>query len=102
MNKDQLFDNITSRGNNALLERRRINDLLATATKSLLVVVTAGVGYGKTRAVQSFLRDYDVGAVWMQMSEGDNSKSRFWEHFCHSIGKYSEKLGAKLTTLGIP
>jgi len=102
MNKDQLADNITSQGNNALLERHRINALLATATKSMLVVVTAGTGYGKTWAVQSFLRDYDVDAVWMQISEGDNSKSRFWEHFCHSVGTYSEGLGAKFAALGFP
>ncbi|MDR3225838.1 MAG: hypothetical protein LBT52_06065, partial [Clostridiales Family XIII bacterium] len=102
MTKDQLFDNITSHGNNALLERRRISDLLAAAVKSLLVVVTAGAGYGKTWAVQSFLHDYDVGAVWMPISENDNSKSRFWEHFCHSIGMFSEGLGAELSALGFP
>ncbi|MDR3364669.1 MAG: LuxR C-terminal-related transcriptional regulator [Clostridiales Family XIII bacterium] len=99
---DRLNDKIEAHGHHILLERQRIDRLLAEAIENPVVIVAAGAGYGKTRAVSAFLRGRGEAQIWMQISEGDNLKPRFWEHFCHSIQQYNEKLSGRLADIGFP
>ncbi|MDR0519173.1 MAG: LuxR C-terminal-related transcriptional regulator [Clostridiales Family XIII bacterium] len=89
-------------GNHALLERSRVSAMLDAAMKNALVVVTAGAGYGKTRAVHSYMRERRIEAAWIQLSESDNEKPSFWENFCGSLGRRMKRLGARLAVMGFP
>ena len=62
-----------------ILERPRIDILFEKALGNSVVLVTAGEGYGKTHAVNSFLRRKNQAAVWIPLSERDNDPWHFWE-----------------------
>jgi LuxR family maltose regulon positive regulatory protein len=76
--------------------------LLRQGLQYPLITVVAGAGYGKTQAVYSFLRQGDIIATWIQLSERDNLASRFWENYTHTISLHNENLAAKLTEIGFP
>jgi len=82
--------------------RPRLNELLREAVKYPLVVVCAGAGYGKTSAVNDFLREYDVTTIWIQLSERDNVGARFWENFAHSLSKLNKNLAESISKIGFP
>ncbi|MDR1854240.1 MAG: hypothetical protein LBR05_04965, partial [Azoarcus sp.] len=87
----------------AYLERPRVDALLAEAVRSPVVVVCAGAGYGKTRAVYNYLRNLDgVFTAWVQLSERDNLCERFWENFTHTVAHHDAALAAKLAENGFP
>jgi LuxR family maltose regulon positive regulatory protein len=86
----------------AHLERPRVMTLLENAVKSPYVVITAGAGCGKTQAVYAFLRRYDASVAWIQLSERDNSATRFWENFSRTIELYSKRMGERMRELGFP
>jgi len=83
-------------------ERARINKLLDEAVKYPLVVVCAGAGYGKTRAVYSFLSNYDAYTAWLQLSEDDNVATHFWENYVGATSKYAPETGERLLQIGFP
>ena len=83
-------------------ERLGINSLLEQAVKNPLVVVCAGAGYGKTRAVYSFLSEYQADSIWLQLSERDNIATRFWESFANMMSFSRSKSGARLKEIGFP
>ena len=84
------------------LERSRICRLLAKAVQYPLVTVYAGSGYGKTRAIYSFLQKYDAHTTWIQITERDNVGSRFWESFVHMISLTWPDAGARMKEIGFP
>ena len=67
-----------------------------------LVVVCAGAGYGKTRAVYSFLQEYDANKSWLQISERDNIATRFWESFTSTVSLRKPETAARLMEIGFP
>ncbi|MCL2332005.1 MAG: LuxR C-terminal-related transcriptional regulator [Actinomycetia bacterium] len=84
------------------LVRPRLSALLEQAVKKSLVIVCAGAGYGKTRAVYDFVRDYQGATIWVQLSEQDNVTTRFWENFVRSL---SQVIGTEIEdfrSLGFP
>ncbi|MDR2770686.1 MAG: hypothetical protein LBB57_01455, partial [Clostridiales Family XIII bacterium] len=89
-------------GNRAYLERPRISRLLEDAVKSPFVTVSAGAGYGKTQAVYAFLRNHDALTGWVQISERDNLRSRFWENFAHTLSHYNKRIETRMLELGFP
>ncbi|MDR1650317.1 MAG: hypothetical protein LBR87_00855, partial [Synergistaceae bacterium] len=80
----------------------RVRDLLRSAVEYPLVLVTAGAGYGKTRAVHSFLEQYSAATTWIQLSERDNAGARFWENFVHTISLYDKRTASRLDECGFP
>ena len=86
----------------AYLERPRLKALLENAMEYPLVIVCAGAGYGKTRAVYSFLSEYEATSIWLQLSERDNVTTRFWESFSNMISYSQPKAGARLKEIGFP
>ncbi|MDR1726986.1 MAG: LuxR C-terminal-related transcriptional regulator [Acidobacteriota bacterium] len=84
------------------LDRPRIDALLDEALQSPLVTVVAGAGYGKSRAVYSWLQDKDVDAAWLQFSTRDNIADRFWEHFARSVSAFSPQTAERLLQQGFP
>ncbi|GHU87682.1 hypothetical protein FACS189476_03500 [Spirochaetia bacterium] len=103
MSSHLIHSNVPMAGDNQIyLERPRIDQLLEKALESRTIIVTAGAGYGKTRAVYSFLKKYNHLTVWIQLSERDNAGSRFWENFTAAVGAISAETAARLTEMGFP
>ncbi|MCL2244558.1 MAG: LuxR C-terminal-related transcriptional regulator [Treponema sp.] len=84
------------------LERPRLHSMLKDAMDYPLIIVCAGSGYGKTRAVQSFFNSYDAIAPWMQVSERDNIPLHIWESICEMSLMVSQEYSARLKEIGFP
>jgi LuxR family maltose regulon positive regulatory protein len=88
--------------NQIYLERPRLNELLERALEKPIVTISAGSGYGKTRAVYSFLQKHDIVTTWIQLSERDNVGTRFWENFLYAVALYDGTLAKRLREIGFP
>jgi LuxR family maltose regulon positive regulatory protein len=98
-----LYSNVpTTPENQFYLERPRIYDLLEKAAASPLVTVIAGAGYGKTRAVSSFVRKCNAVVAWIQLFERDNLGWSFWGNFCRAVEFVSSDTAARLREIGFP
>ncbi|MCL2184259.1 MAG: LuxR C-terminal-related transcriptional regulator [Treponema sp.] len=84
------------------LERPRLNALFKEAIDYPLVIVCAGSGYGKTRAVHSSLKDYKANISWLQISERDNIPARFWESYSNMVSLLMPNIGSRLKEIGFP
>ncbi|GHV87539.1 hypothetical protein AGMMS50255_8350 [Spirochaetia bacterium] len=103
MSGQLIYSNVPIAGGNQIyLERPRIDQLLERALESRTIIVTAGAGYGKTRAVYSFLKKHEYHTVWMQLSGWDNEGSRFWENFTAAAGTISAETAERLGEMGFP
>ena len=94
--------NISGQLKNAYMERPRLMDLIKTAVDYPLVAVYAGSGYGKTRAVNSFLQKYDAYTTWIQITERDNEPARYWENYTQMISILWPEVGARFKQIGFP
>ena len=86
----------------AFLDRTRLHKMLDRAVNYPMVAVYAGAGYGKTRAVYSFLQECRAYTTWIQLSERDNVAMRFWEKFTHMISLTWPEVGERLERIGFP
>jgi len=84
------------------LKRPRLNALLKEAINYPLIIICAGSGYGKTRAVHSFLKDYKANISWLQISERDNIPARFWESYSNMVSLLMPKIGSRFKEIGFP
>ena len=84
------------------LDRPRINKLFEIAMNYPLVTIYAGSGYGKTRALFSFLKDYDAHTSWLQLSERDNIPSRYWENYAHMVSLSFPEAAERILQIGFP
>ncbi|MDR0451426.1 MAG: LuxR C-terminal-related transcriptional regulator [Treponema sp.] len=91
-----------NQSNRVYLERPRLDQILEQAVRRPVVFVNAGVGYGKTHAVYSFLRKCQFMTFWIQFSERDNIGVRFWENFTGAVGVFSPNTAKMLTEIGFP
>jgi LuxR family maltose regulon positive regulatory protein len=89
-------------GNQIYLERPRIHRLLEEAVRNPVVTITAGAGYGKTQAVYSFLQTTKAITTWLQFSQRDNIRDRFWENFTAVVGLINKDSERRLQTMGFP
>jgi len=84
------------------LVRPRLSALLEQAVRKSLVIVCAGAGYGKTRAVYDFVKGFPGATIWVQLSEQDNVTTRFWENFVHSLSQVVGPATEDFRNLGFP
>ncbi|MCL2332067.1 MAG: LuxR C-terminal-related transcriptional regulator [Actinomycetia bacterium] len=84
------------------LVRPRVNALLEGALRVPLVIVCAGAGYGKTRAVYDFIRKNRSATIWVQVSKQDNVVSRFWESFVRAVAQLNKTTADEFKNLGFP
>ena len=89
-------------GNQIFLERPRIFRLLEKAARFPIINIVAGAGFGKTFAVYSYVKKYNIRTAWIQCSEGDNTGEFFWENFVSAFSAVSEDTAKKLKRLGFP
>jgi LuxR family maltose regulon positive regulatory protein len=76
--------------------------LLAQATSHPLCLVLAGAGYGKTRAVYSFLQTCDAVVSWTQLTGDDNQPARFWENYTQALSRHNADTARQLAVAGFP
>lgn len=89
--------------NHFVLERPRIDNLLDHCIKKTHIVsVVAGMGYGKTEAVSSYLSRRDARVIWFQLSSFDNTPSRLWERLIQLLQLNNKSLTKTLLARGIP
>jgi len=84
------------------IERLRVHRLLEEAMEYPLVVVCAGSGYGKTRAVSSFLENFDAHKLWMQITEQDNCETRYWENYAGVVSQIWPEVTPRILEIGFP
>ena len=85
------------------MPRPRIDKIFEQAADCKLIYVVASAGYGKTQTVRNYIEQQEEAVVrWVQLTEGDNIPSRFWEHFTYNILSDNPELSAKLCDLGFP
>ena len=85
------------------MPRPRLDKTLDQALRSRLVYVVAGVGYGKTQAVRHYFEGQQGAVVrWMQLTESDNTASRFWESLTHTVSVDNLDFAVKLREYGFP
>ena len=88
--------------NQFVLERKRLHALLEKTVQNSVVFVTAGGGYGKTYAVNSFLRQNNKTAVWLSLTERDNDPLHFWESVVKAVNFHDPGIGKDLEEIGFP
>jgi len=85
------------------MRRPRIDKIFDQLTTCKLVYVIAGSGYGKSRAVRSYIDNQPDAVVrWLQLTESDNIGSRYWESLTHGISFDNPDLAHKLREFGFP
>jgi LuxR family maltose regulon positive regulatory protein len=85
------------------MPRPRVDKILDHATRCMLVYVVAGAGYGKTQAVRQYIEQQPDAIVrWVQLTEGDNVGSRYWESLTHNISLDNLDLANHLREFGFP
>jgi LuxR family maltose regulon positive regulatory protein len=81
----------------------RLKTALQAMLKSPLTVVEAPMGYGKSVAVDGFLRELSVGLVATKARE--SAPESFWPDFCRALAKeipHAGDVAASLSKLGLP
>jgi len=101
---ERLFDNaaIALNQSDSYLERPRLQKLLESAMDYPMVIVCAGAGYGKTRAVNSYVRKHAATTAWVQLSEPDNVATRFWENYSNMLSLSWPEYGRRICGIGFP
>jgi LuxR family maltose regulon positive regulatory protein len=89
-------------GEQKILHRARLDTLLDQALARPVTTVIAGLGYGKTISVYSYLQQSAARAIWVQLSKDDNMTSHFWETFSRAIEPLSPGVASAVAALGFP
>ena len=85
------------------MQRPRIDEILDRVTRCKLVYVIAGAGYGKTQAIYHYIKQQKDAVIrWLQLTEGDNACSHYWESLTYNISHDNPDLAIKLRQLGFP
>ncbi|MCC8023009.1 MAG: LuxR C-terminal-related transcriptional regulator [Clostridiales bacterium] len=87
------------------MQRSRIDNLLKEAVeRSVVVTMTAGTGYGKTKAVSMFLEKEQAAyrPIWVRLTEMDNLTTSFWNNIIQSVSAQSEILTERLSKIEFP
>ncbi|MDQ4137936.1 MAG: protein kinase, partial [Actinomycetota bacterium] len=81
-----------------VVPRPRLMDRLNRGTTSVLTLVSAPAGFGKTTLLAAWLGaaagpDSERSAAWLSLDEGDNDPARFWSYVLAALRTAAPKLG---------
>lgn len=88
--------------NQGMLRRPRLNAFIRDGLRHPLLVMLAGPGYGKTKAMASYLAESGENSLWLRLTELDNLSSRFWNHLIEAFKTEYPELSQSLYSLGFP
>ena len=77
-----------------IIERPRVLARLERGATSAVVLVSAPAGYGKTVAVESWLRRSDSAVAWVAVDAGDNDPVRLWRYVITAVTRACDGVGA--------
>ncbi|MDR0570238.1 MAG: LuxR C-terminal-related transcriptional regulator [Clostridiales Family XIII bacterium] len=81
---------------------KRVRAALKKALESPLATVTAGPGYGKTRAVEEFVVGGGFEPVWVRLGVLESAPARFWSSFTKAVSGTLPGLAAAMGKNGFP
>ena len=85
-----------------MLRRTRLLEMLDDHGASMLTVLDAGVGYGKTTLVRSWCIERPEPVIWMTLDSADDDPVRLWMHLATGVDRLGQGLGAgALTRLAV-
>ncbi len=87
---------------NPIIKRKRINRQLEYIFHYPLTVLHAPSGYGKTTAMQQFLKEKRIDFIWTNIVNNVGYTNYFWEKLTTKIEEKCPGLGQKMQTLGFP
>jgi LuxR family maltose regulon positive regulatory protein len=102
MNKTEVGLTESRLSESFIMERSRVNTLVARALKKTVTLVYGGEGCGKSYAVYSYLENINARVWWIQLTEADNNPSRFWESVCSAVMRYDAGSASALAEIGFP
>ena len=76
-----------------MLRRARLLELLDDDEWSSLVLLNAGVGYGKTTLVRSWCSERPEPVIWVTLDPADDDPVRLWTHLATAVERLGEGLG---------
>ncbi len=86
-----------------ILIRERINKMLDKIFETSFFLITASIGYGKTTAVQNYLKNRDdIDVIYFSASVGECSGVWTWKKFCRTAQYINENLGKQLGLCQFP
>ena len=78
-----------------VLRRTRLLELLNDHGASVLTVLDAGVGYGKTTLVRSWCTERPEPVIWMTLDPADDDPVRLWIHLATAVDRLGQGLGGR-------
>jgi LuxR family transcriptional regulator, maltose regulon positive regulatory protein len=85
-----------------MLRRTRLLEMLDDHGASVLTVLDAGVGYGKTTLVRSWCIERSEPVIWMTLDPADDDPVRLWMHLATGVDRLGPGLGGRaLLRLGV-
>ena len=88
--------------NQRMLHRSRLHSLINDGLQHPLLVMLAGPGYGKTRAMAAYLSESDENAFWLRLTRLDNLATHFWNHVIQTFKPEYPDMAQRLSLLGFP
>jgi len=88
--------------NSKTLNRKRVNDMLDNMFNYSLTILSAGMGYGKTTAMQTFLNSKKTQTIWISLQGSDGDEEMFWHKLCLAAGRFYPEISEKLDGMGFP
>ena len=76
-----------------VLRRARLLELLDDDEWSSLILLNAGVGYGKTTLVRSWCIERPEPVIWITLDPADDDPVRLWTHLATAVERLGEGLG---------
>ena len=76
-----------------MLRRARLLELLDDEQSSSLILLDAGVGYGKTTLIRSWCIERPEPVIWITLDPADDDPVRLWTHLATGVERLGEGLG---------
>lgn len=84
------------------LERAGVHKILEEAVQLPLIMVVAPMGFGKTTAVQEFLRGFGGKQIWLPFGQNEVDAVWIWNRFCDKFDEAGYDFAATLRKAGLP
>ncbi len=85
-----------------LLKRKQLAGIMSMIYHYPLTIVEAPIGFGKTTAVRSFLKEDKNDPLWITILNSKEATALFWDTFTSQLSRLEVNTSHRLKTLGFP